>query len=95
MRAMPLWLLVAAHMCRPATERSQDRFRVAANAGIQATAIPFVEEQTYEQYFETGTFTFERSIPKSWFIDGGVSVRIWRGLRAGVAVTLFDNPGNG
>jgi opacity protein-like surface antigen len=74
---------------------AQDRFRVAVNAGRQSTSTTVSEEQTFQQYFEQGSFTFERTIPKDVFYDVWLSVRVWRGLSAGVAVSIFDNTGAG
>ncbi len=74
---------------------AQERFRISVNAGRQATSTELTEEQTFEQYFEQGSFTFERTTPQDLFWDLGGSVRIWRGLHAGVAVSVFENTGAG
>ena len=74
---------------------AQERFRFAANIGQQATTTDISEVQTFEQYFEDGRFTFERTTPKDVFYDASVGVRVWRGLQAGLAVSFFDNSGSG
>ena len=56
----------------------------------QTTPRPCTEEQTFDQYFEQGSFTFEREMPKTVIYDVGVTVRVWRGLHAGAAVSVFD-----
>jgi hypothetical protein len=72
---------------------AQDRLRIAVNAGSQSTTTTVTEEQTFQQYFEQGSFTFERTTPQDVLYDGGVMVRVWRNLRAGFAVSFFENIG--
>jgi hypothetical protein len=74
---------------------AQDRVRFAANVGQQTTTTDISEVQTFQQYFEEGRFTFERTTPKDVFYDGSVGVRLWRGLQAGFALSFFDNTGPG
>jgi hypothetical protein len=71
------------------------RFRIAITAGQQATRTSFAEEQRFDQYFEQGTFTFGRTLDKALFYDGAVSVRVWRRLHAGAAVSIFEDKGAG
>ncbi len=72
-----------------------ERYRISVNAGQQATSTSFAEEQQFEQYFEQGTFTFERTLGKSLFFDAGVAVRVWRKLHAGAALSIFEDAGTG
>ena len=74
---------------------AQERFRISVNAGQQASTATLTQEQTFDRYFEQGSFTFERTIPKAIIYDLGATVRIWRGLHAGAAASLFDNTGPG
>jgi hypothetical protein len=74
---------------------AQERFRVSVNAGQQSTSTSFSGEQTFQQNLEQGSFTFERSVPKAPFYDAGLAVRLWRGLHAGAAVSIFENTGSG
>lgn len=74
---------------------AQERFRIVANAGQQTSTLTLTQEQTFDRYFEQGSFTFERTIPKAIIYDVGATVRIWRGLHAGAAVSLFNNTGPG
>jgi len=75
--------------------QAQERFRISIDAGRQATSTTLTEEQTFQQYFEQGSFRFERETPQDLFYGGGVLVRLWRGLHAGLAVSIFDNTGSG
>jgi len=80
----------------PATVAAeQERFRISINAGQQATRTSFAEEQQFEQYFEQGSFTFERTLDKAVFYDAGVAVRLWHGLHAGAALSIFEDRGAG
>ena len=74
---------------------AQERFRISANAGQQTSTATLTQEQTFDRYFEQGSFTFERTIPKAIIYDLGATVRLWRGLHAGAAASLYDNTGPG
>ena len=70
---------------------AQERLRIAVNAAQQTTTTKVTQEQTFDRYFEQGSFTFEREVPKKVIYDVGVTVRVWRGLHAGAAVSVFDD----
>lgn len=57
--------------------------------------LPFESNQSFEQYLETGSFKFERTIPKRPFFDAGAAVRLFRGLHAGMAVSILNDIGTG
>jgi hypothetical protein len=87
---------VIAGICAAALPAAgQERFRVSVNAGQQATSTTVTEQQTFQQYLEEGSFRFERGVPGAPFFDGGVTVRVWRGLYAGLAVSMFEDTGAG
>ena len=88
-------LLCALCVLSSGAAQAQERIRIAVNVGRQATDTTITEEQTFPQYFEQGSFTFERTTPQDIFYDGGVMVRLWRGLHAGMAVSFFENIGPG
>jgi hypothetical protein len=70
---------------------AQDRIRTSINVGQQASSTIVKQEQTFERYFEQGSFTFERTVPTAVTYDLGLAVRLWRGLHAGAAVSMFDD----
>ena len=74
---------------------AQERFRVSVNAGQQTSTTTVTQEQTFERYFEQGSFTFERIVPKAAIYDLGFTVRLWRDLHAGAAVSMFEKSGAG
>jgi hypothetical protein len=73
----------------------QVRFRISIDAGQQTTRTSFADAQQFEQYFEQGSFTLERTVEKAVFYDAGVAVRLWRELHAGAALSIFDDSGAG
>jgi hypothetical protein len=74
---------------------AQERIRIGVNAARQSTTTTLTQEQTFQQYFEEGSFTFDRTTPQDVVFDGGAMVRIWRNLQAGYAISFFDNTGTG
>ena len=81
--------------CAVPCAAQQQPFRVFVNVGLQATSTTVSEQQSFDQYFEQGSFTLERPLPKSFFYDVGGTARLWRELHAGLAVSIFDNRGSG
>ena len=69
---------------------AQDRFRISINAGQQTSSQIVKQEQTFDRYFEQGSFTFERAVPRAVTYDLGVTARLWRALHAGAAMSMFD-----
>ncbi len=74
---------------------AQERLRISANIGQQASTTTVSQEQSFDRYFEQGSFTFEHEIPQSLIFDFGAMVRVWRGLYAGGALSIFDQTGAG
>ena len=95
MRALAAALASAVVLATAAPAAAQDRFKVSVNAGQQGTSTSVTDERTFQQYFEQGSLTLERRMASSLFYDAGLAVRLWRGLHAGAAVSVYDNPGNG
>jgi hypothetical protein len=74
---------------------AQERFRISVNAAQQTSTTTVTQEQSFDRYFEQGSFTFERTVPKAVLYDLGAMVWLWRGLHAGAAVSVFDKTGAG
>jgi hypothetical protein len=74
---------------------AQERLRISANIGQQASTTIVTQQQTFDRYFEQGSFTFERTVPKALIYDFGIEVRLWRSLHAGAALSVFDTTGTG
>jgi hypothetical protein len=73
----------------------RDRIRLMGDVGGQATSLSFEETTTFQQYFEQGSLTVERTIPRQVFFDGGVAVRLTHRIYAGVSVSSFTTNGSG
>jgi hypothetical protein len=73
----------------------QDRFRISLDVGVQASERIFESNQTFPLYLETGSFRFERTIRKPVIFGGGLAVRVYRRLYAGMAVSVLNNTGTG
>jgi hypothetical protein len=65
--------------------------RLSIGGGVQATTPTFLEDQTFQQYLETGSFAFEHSIPRRPIFDGALTFRVFRRLYVGTAVTILDD----
>ena len=74
---------------------AQERLRIAADVAQQASTTTVSQEQTFDRYFEQASFTFERTVPQSMVYDAGAMVRVWRGLYAGGALSVFTQTGAG
>lgn len=82
-------------LCFASPSVAQERFRLSANLGQQATSTTVTQETAFDRYFEQGSYTFERTVPTALIYDFGGSVRLWRSLHAGAAVSIFDTSGSG
>ena len=92
-RPSPVLLLFCVLCADPA--EAQDRLRIAVNVGQQTTSTTVSQEGSFDRYFEQGSSTFEREVPKAVIFDFGASVRLWRELHAGAAVSMFEKTGAG
>lgn len=53
------------------------------------------QQGSFDRYFEQGSTTFEQTVPTSVIYDLGGSIRVWRQLYAGAAVSIFEATGSG
>ena len=79
---------------RPVRPR-QPRVRILAGGGLQTTKFTFEDNQTFQQYLETGSFKFSRTIPKRPFFDVGAGVRVYRRLHVGMSFSFLNDTGTG
>lgn len=70
------------------------RIRLGINAGVQDIK-PFTETQTFDQYFEQGSFTLTRQMNRPVFYDGSIGVTVWRRLEVIGAFSFLTNTGPG
>ncbi len=94
MRVNPI-IVLAALLGAIVPAAAQERLRISVNAGQQTSTTTVLQTQSFDRYFEQGSFTFERTVPKAPIYDLGATVRLWRELHAGAAVSIFDKSGAG
>lgn len=75
----------------PARPRPARNF-AAINVGYQDIK-PFVQQQTFDQYFEQGTFELNRELKQPIFYDATVGVEVWRRLQVMTAFSFLINTG--
>jgi hypothetical protein len=80
---------------RPPARPRQPIVRISAGVSQQTTMNVFEDDQTFQQYFETGSFNFTRNISKPPLFDIGVAVRVFRGLHAGMTLSFLNTTGAG
>ena len=88
----------AVALCVPyfaSSAAGQELVRLSVNIGQQATSTTVTQQGSFDQYFEQGSTTFERTIPTSVIYDLGGTIRVWRQLHAGAAVSMFETTGEG
>jgi hypothetical protein len=86
-------VLSAAASGDAAAQAWPERFYVAFNGGIQPTANDFSDRFEFEQYLEQARVDVDYDSGSGPFFDGGVGVRLWKGLGVGVALSAFTRDG--
>jgi len=77
-----------------AQARPDHRVAVAIEFGGRMTSMSFTQSITFEAFSEQGSLVTNYALKHSPFVDGGVTVRVWRSLGAGMAVSsLHDSFG--
>ncbi|MGH9372633.1 MAG: outer membrane beta-barrel protein, partial [Vicinamibacterales bacterium] len=99
-RFRALTFVCAMALAAPAVAQSRQwagdqppRFALSLNGGYQSSTTEFDDRFTFDLYQETGTTRVAYPIEAGFLFDAGGSVRIWRGLAAGVAVSRFVRDG--
>jgi hypothetical protein len=77
---------------RPAFAQTTPSERVAASIyfGTQTGTTTFSQSITFEAFSEEGSLNVGYTTVQHPWIDGGVTVRIWRGFGAGVAASFIS-----
>ncbi len=70
-----------------------ERVAVGFTVGSTAPSTTFTQNETFELYSETGTVTAAYTAAHSLSFDGGVTLRLWRGLGVVVAGSHFRDSG--
>ncbi len=67
------------------------RVAVTVSAGERTTPTSFSQSITFEAFSEQGSLTTNYKITQPPFVDGDVTVRVWRGFGAGIAVSYLHD----
>jgi Outer membrane protein beta-barrel domain len=76
----------------PAAAQSP-RFTIAVNGGYQPSTTSFDDRFTFDLNRETATTDVSYPVDAGPLFDGGVGIRLWKGLGAGLAFTRFSVDG--
>ena len=66
---------------------------VTITGGYMNPSTSFTQNVTFEQYSEQGSLTADYKAASRPSVDGGMTVRVWRGLAVGVAGAHFQDRG--
>jgi hypothetical protein len=89
--ALPVLAIFCACLA-PASAAAQPlpRFIIGVNGGYQASTTSFDDRITFDLNRETATVETSYPIEAGPLYDAGVSLRLWKGLAIGGAVSFFD-----
>jgi hypothetical protein len=73
-----------------AAQQPENRFTVGVNAGYQAATNSFNDRFTFELYRENASTAIEYPVKAGFLFDAGASVRVWKRLGAGLAVSRYS-----
>ena len=92
-RATHTFVVVCAAVTLAAADlgaQEPPRGYISINGGVNATGDPLAERGEFEVNLEQATYEARHPFRSGVLIDGGVGVRIWKGLGAGAAVSRSE-----
>jgi hypothetical protein len=94
-RSVVLAVAVLGGCLAPAPVAAQPlpRFTIAVNGGYQPSTTSFDDRFTFDLNRETATADTSYPVDAGPLFDGGVSLRLWKGLAVGGAVSRFSVDG--
>jgi hypothetical protein len=72
---------------------AQDQVRVGVDVGLQTATPKFVATALFTEFVEEGMVTANHTVGSNVVFSGGATVRAWRGLAIGAAVSFFSKAG--
>lgn len=90
---MVLLVLMAPPTCGAQPAAWPGRAVITFNAAAQATTTRFGDRFTFEQYLEQATVDTSYKVASAPLFDGGVTVRVWRNVGVGLAISRFADRG--
>ena len=94
---MRIYSILACAVCvlfDPAWSAAQDRIRVNIDAAEQTTTTAFTVTTTFTEFVEQGQITTKHTIAQGLVYGGGLTVRTWKNLVLGAAVSYHSKPGS-
>jgi hypothetical protein len=93
-QARAVGLALAALACAvPAAAQNTAKVVVSLSGGTQVAAGGLTDRFTFERNVETASVDVKYPVKPAVLVDGGVGVRLWKRLGAGVAVTYATRDG--
>lgn len=90
MRASPILAFAVCVLLDPVWSAAQDRVLVNIDAAQQSTTTTFTSAATFTEFVEQGRTTAKQTIATGPVYGGGVTVRTWRTLLLGAAVSYYS-----
>jgi hypothetical protein len=87
------WVIGVLLHAAPGT--AQDQVRVGIDAGLQTATSDFTATALFTEFVEQGEVTTNHSVGSGLVFGGGVTVRVWKQLGVGAAVSFFSKTGTG
>ena len=86
-----LILVALASPLASAQSPAAPRGVVSVNGGWQSSNRTFADSITYDQYAESGKADIDYAVRSGPFFDGGLGIRLWKALGAGVSFSSFKD----
>jgi hypothetical protein len=87
-------MLLSSPFVHPVAAQSSDRIVIAVNGGVQTGATRLTDHFEFESNVETATVDVKYPARAAVLIDGNVTLRLWKQLGAGLAVSETTRNGS-
>jgi hypothetical protein len=95
-RRLPMILTwVIGVLLHASSGAAQDQVRVGIDAALQTATSDFTATALFTEFVEQGQVTTSHRVGSGLVFGGGVTVRAWRQLAVGAAVSFFSKAGTG
>jgi hypothetical protein len=87
-------VLLSPSLARSAAAQSGDRFVIGVSGGVQSAGPEIADHFEFETNVETATVNVTYPPRPAALVDAGVSVRLWKHLGAGIAISRASRTGS-
>ena len=95
-RCVPITVVCAIGvLVHAASAAAQDQVRIGIDAALQTATSDFTATAVFTEFVEEGEVTTNHTVGSGLVFGGGVTVRAWRQLAVGAAVSFFSKTGTG